>query len=99
MKNGVSEILKDDTGNVSEVVLKDGTKISCEMVLIGAGINPATSFLSKTDNDIKLDKDGAIVCDPFMQSSNKDIFAAGDVATFPFWQTGKNTRVEHWITA
>lgn len=55
------------------------------MVLIGAGIIPATKFLARTDSGIKLDDKGAIICDPFLQTSNKDIFAAGDVASFPFW--------------
>lgn len=96
---GVKEILKDDKGDVFAVILNDGTRIACQMVLVGNGITPATQFLSRTENNIKLDEHGAIVCDPFLQTTNKDIFAAGDVASFPFWQTGKQTRVDHWINA
>lgn len=99
VQSGVREILRDDAGNVSGVVLTDGTRITCGMVIIGAGITPATAFLSRTENDIKLDEHGAVICDPFLQSSNRDIFAAGDVASFPFWQTGKRIRVDHWINA
>jgi len=36
------------------------------MVLIGAGIIPATKFLARTDSGIKLDDKGAIICDPFL---------------------------------
>lgn len=43
--------------------------------------------------------EGGLVCDPFLQTSQKDIYAAGDVAEYPFWQTGKRVRVEHWINA
>ena len=28
-----------------------------------------------------------------------DIFAAGDVATFPEWRTGEEVRIEHWRTS
>jgi NAD(P)H-nitrite reductase large subunit len=66
MKNGVKEIIKDKKGNAQIVILNDDTRIACEMVLIGAGINPATSFLKRTENGIKLDEHGAIVCDPFL---------------------------------
>lgn len=69
------------------------------MVLIGSGIKPNTGFLSRTDTGIKIDEQGAIVTDPFLQTSVKDIWAAGDVASFPYWRTGKQTRVEHWINA
>jgi 3-phenylpropionate/trans-cinnamate dioxygenase ferredoxin reductase subunit len=45
------------------------------------------------------DGQGGIVCDPFLQSSAKDIYAAGDVAAYPFWKTGEHIRVEHWVNA
>jgi 3-phenylpropionate/trans-cinnamate dioxygenase ferredoxin reductase subunit len=55
--------------------------------------------LENHETGIKVDEQGAIVCDPFLQSSVKDIYAAGDVCSFPYWYTGKRTRVEHWINA
>ena len=69
------------------------------MVIIGSGIEPATGFLSRTESGIKLDDQGAVLCDPFLQTNKKDIWAAGDVASFPQWSTGKQTRIEHWINA
>lgn len=99
MKNKVAEILKDKDGNVESVKLEDGTIIEADCVIVGAGVSPATKFLERTDNGIKVDARGAVVCDPFLQTSNKDIFAAGDVASFPFWMTGKQVRIEHWVNA
>ena len=29
----------------------------------------------------------------------KDVFAAGDVASYPYWATGSRTRTEHWVAA
>jgi NADPH-dependent 2,4-dienoyl-CoA reductase/sulfur reductase-like enzyme len=69
------------------------------MVIVGTGIAPATKFLEREETGIKLDAQGAVICDPFLQSTAPDIYAAGDVCSFPYWQTGKQTRVEHWINA
>ena len=88
MKAGVKEVTKNQYGNVSGVILADGTKIDANMVIVGTGIAPSTKFLQRTETGIKTDKMGAIVCDPFLQSSIPDIYAAGDVCSFPYWQTG-----------
>jgi pyruvate/2-oxoglutarate dehydrogenase complex dihydrolipoamide dehydrogenase (E3) component len=55
------------------------------MVIVATGIAPATKFLERTETGISLDDQGAIKCDPFLQSSAPDIFAAGDVCSFPYW--------------
>lgn len=34
-----------------------------------------------------------------MQTSEQDIFAVGDIASFPSWYVGENIRSEHWNTA
>jgi len=99
MSKGVKEICKNHYGNVDGVILSDGTRLDVNMVIVGAGIVPSTSFLSRSQTSISLDSQGAIKCDPFLQSSVKDIFAAGDVCSFPYWYSGELTRVEHWINA
>jgi NADPH-dependent 2,4-dienoyl-CoA reductase/sulfur reductase-like enzyme len=40
-----------------------------------------------------------IKVNPFLQTSDSNIFAAGDIASFPSWTSGKNARIEHWIVA
>lgn len=47
----------------------------------------------------ELADDNSIKANPFLQTSDKDVYAAGDVCTFPFWYTGENTRIEHYINA
>lgn len=44
-------------------------------------------------------KDGGVVCDPFMRTNNHDVFAAGDIAEYPYWPTGERIRTEHWSVA
>lgn len=68
-------------GKVTGVELSDGTHLDADVVIIGAGIQPSTQFV---DGGVVLSKDGSVKCDPFLRSSDKDIYAAGDVATFPY---------------
>lgn len=46
-----------------------------------------------------MNKDGGIVCDPFLKTSAADVYAAGDIASYPYWVTGGSLRTEHWNTA
>lgn len=85
--------MKGSNGKVTHAELKDGTLLEADMVIFGAGVQPATQFVKGA---VDLDKDGSVKCDAFLRSSDKDIFAAGDVASFPFFLNGQRVRVEHW---
>ena len=62
-------------GDVTSVVLDDGTNLECDIVIVAAGVRPSFAFLEgsgvETDRGIKVDSN--------MRTSNPDIFAAGDV--------------------
>lgn len=85
---GIKEVTQDSEGNANAVVLTDGTVIPAELIIVGTGVKPSTEFLARNETGIKTDKMGAVVCDPFLQSSVPDIYAAGDVCSYPYWQTG-----------
>lgn len=74
------------------VHLTNGTSIEADAVLIGAGVVPNTQFVGD-----KLDKDsfGALKTDVFLQTSDPNIFASGDVANYPYHYTGQRARFEH----
>jgi NADPH-dependent 2,4-dienoyl-CoA reductase/sulfur reductase-like enzyme/nitrite reductase/ring-hydroxylating ferredoxin subunit len=77
---------------VNSVVLSTGEKIECDFVVTGIGVKPATDFIK----GVNLEKDGSIKVDEYLQV-NKDTFAAGDIATFPY--NGNNIKIEHWRLA
>ena len=77
---------------VGSVVLSNGEKIECDLVVIGIGVKPATDFIK----GINLEKDGSIKVDEYLRA-DEDTFAAGDIATFPY--NGNNIRIEHWRLA
>lgn len=85
MQKDIKEIVKNSAGEIEAIILDDGSRHAVSMLICGLGILPQTSFLAKNETGIKTDKQGAIVCDPFLQSSVKDIYAAGDNCSFPYW--------------
>jgi NADPH-dependent 2,4-dienoyl-CoA reductase/sulfur reductase-like enzyme len=63
-------------GHVSEVITEGGQRIRCEIVGVAIGIHPRTEL----GRSAELELDRGILVDPWMRSSDPNIFAAGDVA-------------------
>jgi apoptosis-inducing factor 3 len=82
------------TGKVEAVVLESGERIPADLVVVGVGVRPATDFMDGID----LLSDGSIAVNEFFQATDH-VYAAGDIATFPYWYTGEWLRIEHWRTA
>ena len=68
----------EGNGTVEAALLSDGSRLPCEMVVIGKGVLPALSFVPH--DRIKIDL--GIVVDAHMETSVSGIFAAGDVAEY-----------------
>lgn len=88
-----------DSKTVGAVKLKDGTSIEADLVVLGVGVAPATEYLKDNDS-ISLEKDGSLrVDETFKIEVLEDVFAIGDIATYPYHGPGGNgtpTRIEHW---
>lgn len=93
---------KSDPSKVGAVHLKDGTVLEADVVIEGVGVAPSTEFL-KDNKAIELLKDGSISTDEsFTVKGLKDVFAIGDIATYPYHGPGGNgspVRIEHWNVA
>lgn len=87
---------------VGAVYLKDGTKIDADLVILGVGVSPATEYL-RENKVLRLEQDGSIKTDEnFRVVGFKDVYAIGDIATFPYHGPGgdgKYVRIEHWNVA
>lgn len=99
-ENGVSfrmgaRVARFDGGVfVRTVVLEDGTQLDADLVVVGAGVKPATEFLK----GVPLNPDGSLIVDRHMRVM-EGLYAAGDIVRFPDWRSGDLIRVEHWRTA
>lgn len=91
------EAMPEKLATCKSVTLSDGTTIDADIVIMGTGVRPNTKWLA--NSGIEMDRFGGIVCDPFMQTNLPDIYAAGDIASIPYWPTGGRTRIEHWVVA
>lgn len=78
-----------------EVGMDDGSSYACDLVVVGIGATPATSWLE--GSGIHLD-DG-IVCDEKLATGLPSVYAAGDVARWPNQLFGRTMRLEHWTSA
>ncbi len=90
---------ENDKGVVGAVKLKDGTSIEANLVILGVGVAPATEYL-KDNSSVRLEKDGSLRVDEnFQVEGLEDVFAIGDIATYPYHGPGGDgtpTRIEHW---
>ncbi|MFA9421497.1 MAG: NAD(P)/FAD-dependent oxidoreductase [Gammaproteobacteria bacterium] len=78
------ESVKSADNNEVEVSLSDGSKLPAALVITATGVKPNVEMLEGTD--IKLDI--GILVNHSMQTSNDDVFAAGDVAQGIDFSTG-----------
>ena len=69
-----------------------------DLVLMAVGVQPATDFLE--NSDIVTIDDGVMV-DEYLQTSAKNILAAGDLARWPYYGGAEkqSVRIEHWAVA
>ncbi|NWT02358.1 AIFM3 factor, partial [Mionectes macconnelli] len=80
MKSELCE-LKGKDGKVAEAVLANGEKLPADVVVVGIGSIPNSAFLKGTS--IARDDKGAILVDLHMKTNIPNVFAAGDVVSFP----------------
>ena len=93
---------KSDSSRVGSVELKDGTSLPADLVILGVGVSPETSYL-KDNPAISFEQDSSLRVDERFQVLGKsDVYAIGDIATYPYHGpdgAGKPVRIEHWNVA
>jgi 3-phenylpropionate/trans-cinnamate dioxygenase ferredoxin reductase component len=79
----------------NSVTLDDGTVIPAEVIVAGVGVAPNTELAQ----DAGLAVDNGIVVSESLETSAKDVFACGDVASWSHPLFDTHIRVEHWENA
>jgi 3-phenylpropionate/trans-cinnamate dioxygenase ferredoxin reductase component len=90
----IDEITGAD-GPAAGIRLADGTRIEADAVVAGIGARPNTELAQEAGLEVS---DG-IVTSAALQTSDPDVFAAGDVARAFHPLLGQPLRVEHWANA
>ncbi len=78
------------------VVLDDGTRLAADLVVTGVGVRPRTGLAEAAGLTVV----NGVTVDATLATSAAGIFAAGDIARFPFSTAeGGSARIEHWVVA
>jgi NADPH-dependent 2,4-dienoyl-CoA reductase/sulfur reductase-like enzyme/rhodanese-related sulfurtransferase len=80
--------IEQENGGTMRARLADGSSRSCGLVLAGIGVEPETHLAA--DAGLELGVRGAIRVNRHMQSSDPDIYAAGDAVEIQDTITGQN---------
>ncbi|KZV96051.1 rhodocoxin reductase [Exidia glandulosa HHB12029] len=86
-------------GKVGGIKLKDGEIIPAEVVILGVGVAPETTYLK--NSGWQLEKDGSLVVDKnFAVKGVPNAYAVGDIAKYPYvFLDDAPVRIEHWNVA
>ena len=101
-KNGVNVMtsakiksIKSGANGKPQAVILESGEVATDVLIMATGVKTALDFVAEL-----VDKDtNGIKTNAFLETSKKDVYAAGDIASYPFWYTGKTTRIEHYNEA
>lgn len=82
--------------SVEGVVLKDGTKITCDMIVCGIGVvPPPLNFVKAAGIEIR----NGILANEYLETNIKDIWTAGDIAEYKDLLLEENIQLGNWVNA
>jgi len=91
--------VESDGGRVHGVRLDDGSVLPADLVVVGIGVQPATTWLEGSGVPLH-ERDRGVVCDATLWTGLPGVYAAGDVAHVanPLFDD-ELMRLEHWTNA
>ncbi len=93
--NGDAPISVVKSGSGFITTTKAGMRVESDMVVVGVGIKPSIELAQRAG----LETGNGIALNEYLQSSDPDIYSAGDTALFPYQALGQQMRLEHWDCA
>jgi NAD(P)H-nitrite reductase large subunit len=94
LRDSIKEIISDN-GKVSEIELVSGRHIDAGLVVVAIGVRPNIELVK--DSGIKTNR--GIIVDDLMQTSDPDVYAAGDVAEASDFNADRNIVLAIWPDA
>jgi NADPH-dependent 2,4-dienoyl-CoA reductase/sulfur reductase-like enzyme len=83
------------SGGKITLTTKSGKRLSADVAIAAIGLNLHTEMAKRAG--LKLEN--GITVNSFLQTSDPNIYAAGDIAYFPSKSLDKSIRIEHWNNA
>ncbi|ADB86190.1 NAD(P)/FAD-dependent oxidoreductase [Saccharolobus islandicus] len=94
---GISFILNDSLKEIQgkNAMTSSGRRLETDMLLIAVGITPNVELAKESGIQV----DNGIIVNEYLETSAKDIYAAGDIANIFDPREGRRKRIEHWNNA
>jgi len=90
--NGLAAFLGEN-GKLAGVKLANGTELPCELAVVAVGVTPNTSLAREAG--LELGAKGGLIVNEYMQTSDPDIYAAGDCVEIKHRITGKRVHAPY----
>lgn len=81
---------------ITAVTLKDGKKLACDLLILAVGVRPCTELAEKAELEVNR---GIITDTQTMQTSDRDIYAAGDCCVSTDMLDGSKKIIALWPNA
>lgn len=98
MNSGIKRCIGDVDRKLTSVELNDGTILKADICIMGVGSTFFTTFLE--GSDVKLNKDGSVDTNEFLETNVSGVYAGGDIANAPvFCNDNKPAAIGHYPLA
>ncbi len=89
-------VAKSRGKKITSVILKSGKELKCDMLILAVGVRPETDLAERTG--LEVDR-GIIVNPQTMQTSDENIYAAGDCTVSIDMLDGRKKVIALWVNA
>jgi NADPH-dependent 2,4-dienoyl-CoA reductase/sulfur reductase-like enzyme/rhodanese-related sulfurtransferase len=90
--NGLAAFLGEN-GRLTGVKLANGTELPCELAVVAVGVKPSSRLAQEAG--LAVGEKGGILVNEYMQTSDPDIYAAGDCVEIVHRITGKRSHAPY----
>jgi NADPH-dependent 2,4-dienoyl-CoA reductase/sulfur reductase-like enzyme len=96
-EHGVSFRLERGVATIETgaVLLDDGSRIAADLVVAGIGVTPSLELAHAAGITVA----NGVVVNEYLETSAPNVFACGDIASWPDGRSMTSLRVEHWVVA
>jgi 3-phenylpropionate/trans-cinnamate dioxygenase ferredoxin reductase subunit len=91
------ERFEGDGERVTKVVTKGGLELDCDFVVVGIGVTPDVTLAKAAG--LEIGERGGVKCSAELETSEANIYAAGDICEYDSPVHGGPIRIEHWDVA